>query len=461
MKRGFCEMEKLEQILKSCNSFVWGVPMLVLLFGTHIFLTFRLRFIQRHVGKGIKLSVTVDDGSKGSISQFGALATALAATIGTGNIIGVSTAVALGGPGAVLWTWLTGVFGIATKYSEALLSVQFRQHKEDGSVVGGPMYVIEKGLGQKWLAVLFALFTVFATFGAGCTVQSHAISGVVENTFGLNPAISGAVVTLLVGMVIMGGIQSISKVCERLVPFMSLFYILSCIVILFINRATIIPALQLIISSAFTAKAAAGGFVGSTLMTACRYGVARGLFSNESGLGTAPIAAATAQTKNPVRQALVSMTGTFWDTVIVCAMTGVVIVSSALHVPGAFEGIADDEFVQTAFAQLPGVGSYVLTIALAVFAFTTILGWSYYGERCMEYLFGKKSVIIYRIVFLIILFIGSVVSLGIIWEFSDLTNGLMAFPNLVALLLLSGTIVKTTKHFLWEDHLEEQWKEEA
>lgn len=461
MKRGFCEMEKLEQILKSCNSVVWGVPMLVLLFGTHIFLTFRLRFIQRHVGKGIKLSVTVDDGSKGSISQFGALATALAATIGTGNIIGVSTAVALGGPGAVLWTWLTGVFGIATKYSEALLSVQFRQHKEDGSVVGGPMYVIEKGLGQKWLAVLFALFTVFATFGAGCTVQSHAISGVVENTFGLNPAISGAVVTLLVGMVIMGGIQSISKVCERLVPFMSLFYILSCIVILFINRATIIPALQLIISSAFTAKAAAGGFVGSTLMTACRYGVARGLFSNESGLGTAPIAAATAQTKNPVRQALVSMTGTFWDTVIVCAMTGVVIVSSALHVPGAFEGIADDEFVQTAFGQLPGVGSYVLTIALAVFAFTTILGWSYYGERCMEYLFGKKSVIIYRIVFLIILFIGSVVSLGIIWEFSDLTNGLMAFPNLVALLLLSGTIVKTTKHFLWEDHLEEQWKEEA
>lgn len=454
-------MEKLEQILKSCNSFVWGVPMLVLLFGTHIFLTFRLRFIQRHVGKGIKLSVTVDDGSKGNISQFGALATALAATIGTGNIIGVSTAVALGGPGAVLWTWLTGVFGIATKYGEALLSVQFRKHKEDGSVVGGPMYVIEKGLGQKWLAVLFALFTVFATFGAGCTVQSHAISGVVENTFGLNPAISGAVVTLLVGMVIMGGIQSISKVCERLVPFMSLFYILSCIVILVINRATIIPALELIISSAFTTKAAAGGFVGSTLMTACRYGVARGLFSNESGLGTAPIAAATAQTKNPVRQALVSMTGTFWDTVIVCAMTGVVIVSSVLHVPGAFEGIADDEFVQTAFAQLPGIGSYVLTIALAVFAFTTILGWSYYGERCMEYLFGKKSVIIYRITFLIILFIGSVVSLGIIWEFSDLTNGLMAFPNLVALLLLSGTIVKTTKHFLWEDHLEEQWKEEV
>lgn len=454
-------MENLEQILKSCNSFVWGVPMLVLLFGTHIFLTFRLRFIQRHVGKGIKLSVTVDDGSKGSISQFGALATALAATIGTGNIIGVSTAVALGGPGAVLWTWLTGVFGIATKYGEALLSVQFRQHKEDGSVVGGPMYVIEKGLGQKWLAVLFALFTVFATFGAGCTVQSHAISGVVENTFGLNPAISGAVVTLLVGMVIMGGIKSISKVCERLVPFMSLFYILSCVVILFINRATIIPALQLIVSSAFTAKAAAGGFVGSTLMTACRYGVARGLFSNESGLGTAPIAAATAQTKNPVRQALVSMTGTFWDTVIVCAMTGIVIVSSVLHVPGAFERIADDEFVQTAFAQLPGVGSYVLTIALAVFAFTTILGWSYYGERCMEYLFGKKSVIIYRVAFLIILFVGSVVSLGIIWEFSDLTNGLMAFPNLVALLLLSGTIVKTTKHFLWEDHLEEQWKEEA
>lgn len=452
-------MQVLENIVKSCSDFIWGVPMIVLLFGTHLFLTFRLRFIQRYTGKAIKLSVTPDSGSKGDISQFGALATALAATIGTGNIIGVSTAIALGGPGAVLWCWLTGVFGISTKYAEALLAVKFRTKNEKGQIVGGPMYTIEKGLKCKWLAVVFAVFTVFATFGAGCTVQSHAISGVLESTFHIPAAVSGLVITIIVGIVILGGIQAISTVCEKLVPFMSLFYIAGCLIILFINRSYIIPAVLLIVESAFTTKAAAGGFIGSTILMACRYGVARGLFSNESGLGTAPIAAACAQTKNPVRQALVSMTGTFWDTVIVCAMTGIVIVSSVLHIPEQFAGVADDGYTQIAFSQLPGIGGYILAISLTIFAFTTILGWAYYGERSMEYLFGFKSTWVYKIVFLIILYIGSVTSLGLIWSFSDLMNGLMAFPNLIALLLLSGIVVKETKYYLWENRLDETAEE--
>lgn len=449
-------METLETIIKSCSNLIWGLPMIVLLFGTHIFMTIRLRFIQRHTFRAIKLSLKPDAGSEGEISQFGALATALAATIGTGNIVGVSTAIALGGPGAVLWCWLTGVFGIATKYSESLLAVRYRTRNRKGAVVGGPMYAIERGLHCKWLAVVFAVFTVLATFGAGCTVQSHAITGIIEKTFHIPAAVSGLVVTAITAVVILGGVKTISRVCEKLVPFMSLFYILGCLAILVINRDYLIPAIVLIVKSAFTTRAAAGGFIGSTVLIACRYGVARGLFSNESGLGTAPIAAASAQTKNPVRQALVSMTGTFWDTVVVCAMTGIVIVSSVLHVPGAFENVAEDAYAQVAFAQLPVVGSYILTIALTIFAFTTILGWSYYGERCMEYLFGTKSILLYRIVFLIILFVGAVTSLSLIWSFSDLMNGLMAFPNLVAILLLSKVIIRDTKHYLWENHLDEE-----
>lgn len=448
-------MQALETIIGNLSSFVWGVPMLVLLVGTHIYLTIRLKFVQKHTFKAIRLSVAVDEGTQGDITQFGALATALAATIGTGNIIGVSTAVALGGPGAVLWTWMTGVVGMATKYSEALLAVKYRHRNEEGHYVGGPMYAIEKGIKKKWLAVVFAVFTVLATFGAGCTVQSHAITGIVESTFHIPAWISGLVVTVLVGMVVMGGVKKIASVCEKLVPFMAFFYVIACIIIIVINREYVVAALVLIFQSAFTTKAAAGGFVGSTMIIACRYGVARGLFSNESGLGTAPIAAAAAQTKNPVRQALVSMTGTFWDTVVVCALTGIVIVSSMLHMPSRFVGAGDDQLVENSFAMLPGAGKYVLAIALAVFAFTTILGWCFYGEKCMEYLFGLKSVIYYRIIFLIILYVGSVVSLAIIWNFADLMNGLMAFPNLVALLLLSGIIVKETKHYLWENHLDE------
>lgn len=448
-------MQSLTALVSACSNFIWGVPMLVMLFGTHLFLTVRLRLVQRHIPKAIRLSLSPDEGSQGEISQFGALATALAATIGTGNIIGVSTAIALGGPGAVLWCWLTGVFGIATKYGEALLAVKYRTRGKSGAIVGGPMYNIERGLGWKWLAVIFAAFTVLATFGAGCTVQSHAITDVIHTTFGVAPAISGLVVTAVTAVVILGGVKAIAKVCEKLVPFMSLFYILGCIAILVLNAPYLGQALALIVKSAFGFRQVAGGFAGGAMMAACRYGMARGLFSNESGLGTAPIAAATAQTKNPVRQALVSMTGTFWDTVIVCAMTGIVVVSSMVKQPELYQGASDDAMTRLAFANLPA-GQIVLALALSVFAFTTILGWSYYGERCVEYLFGPKGIPVYRLVFLVVLFIGAVANLDLVWSFADLMNGLMAFPNLISVLLLSGVIVAETRHYLWENRLDEQ-----
>ena len=448
-------MQSLTALVSACSNFIWGVPMLVMLFGTHLFLTARLRLVQRHIPKAIRLSLSPDEGSQGEISQFGALATALAATIGTGNIIGVSTAIALGGPGAVLWCWLTGVFGIATKYGEALLAVKYRTRGKTGAIVGGPMYTIERGLGWKWLAVIFAAFTVLATFGAGCTVQSHAITDVIHTTFGVAPAISGLVVTAVTAVVILGGVKAIAKVCEKLVPFMSLFYILGCIAILVLNAPYLGETLALIVKNAFGFQQIAGGFAGGAMMAACRYGMARGLFSNESGLGTAPIAAATAQTKNPVRQALVSMTGTFWDTVIVCAMTGIVVVSSMVKQPQLYQGASDDAMTRLAFANLPA-GQIVLALALSVFAFTTILGWSYYGERCVEYLFGPKGIPVYRLVFLVVLFIGAVANLELVWSFADLMNGLMAFPNLLSVLLLSGVIVAETRHYLWENRLDEQ-----
>ena len=448
-------MNAIVSFLNWLDGFIWGIPMIVLLLGTHLFMTVRTGFIQRKTFTGIRLSVTRDPDSPGDVSQFQALTTALASTIGTGNIIGVSTAIALGGPGAVLWCWLTGVFGIATKYGEALLAVKYRTRGKSGAIVGGPMYNIERGLGWKWLAVIFAAFTVLATFGAGCTVQSHAITDVIHTTFGVAPAISGLVVTAVTAVVILGGVKAIAKVCEKLVPFMSLFYILGCIAILVLNAPYLGQALALIVKSAFGFRQVAGGFAGGAMMAACRYGMARGLFSNESGLGTAPIAAATAQTKNPVRQALVSMTGTFWDTVIVCAMTGIVVVSSMIKQPALYQGASDDAMTRLAFANLPA-GQIVLALALSVFAFTTILGWSYYGERCVEYLFGPKGIPVYRLVFLVVLFIGAVANLDLVWSFADLMNGLMAFPNLISVLLLSGVIVAETRHYLWENRLDEQ-----
>lgn len=449
-------MQNSEQILQNISSLVWGLPMLILLIGCHIFLTFRLKFIQRYIGKAIKLSITSDEEGHGDINQFGSLATALAATIGTGNIIGVSTAIALGGPGAVFWTWITGILGMSTKYAESLLSMQYRQKNKVGNFVGGPMYVLEKGLNMKILAVLFAVFTALATFGTGCAIQSKAISEIIKFTFNVPLIISGIIITVCAALVILGGLNNISKVCEKLVPFMALFYVGGSLIILILNIQYLPNTIVLILKSAFTTRAAGAGFVGSTMITACRYGVSRGLFSNESGLGTAPIVSASAKSKNCVRQALVSMSGTFWDTVIVCAMTGLVLVSSIVKNPIAFENVANDKLTGIAFQNLGAVGGIILAISLAIFAFTTILGWCFYGERCVEYLFGIKAIKYYRILFLITLFMGTVFSLDIVWSFSDITNGLMAFPNILSLLLLTPLIVSKTRYFLWENRLEEK-----
>ena len=447
-------MQAVHNVIIWFDSYLWGPPLLILLFGTHLFLTFRLRFIQRYIGTGIKLSLSKDKTGEGDVSQFGALTTALAATVGTGNIVGVATAITLGGPGAVLWMWLTGVFGIATKYSEALLSVKYRVKTSDGTMLGGPMYALEKGLNMKWLAVLFCIFTALASFGIGNMTQANSIASLASTTLHLSPYITGAIMMVLTGIVVIGGIKSIANVCEKLVPSMAVFYVIGCIIILFMNGAYVGPAIALIVKSAFTPTAAGGGFIGATIMMAARYGIARGLFSNESGLGSAPIVAAAAQTKNPVRQALVSSTGTFWDTVVICLMTGLVLVSTILKYPGISDGLNGAEVTNAAFNQIPVVGPIVLTIGLFTFVFSTILGWSYYGERAVEYLFGKKGIKPYRLIFTVVVYIGSVASLPLVWDFADAMNGLMAIPNIVALLLLSGVIVKETKEYLWDGNLD-------
>lgn len=446
-------MQSFSDIIGAISNFLWGWPMIILLLGTHIFLTLRLAFPQRKIFTAIRLSVTRDKGAKGDVSQFGALATALAATIGTGNIIGVATAVALGGPGAVLWCWLTGVFGIATKYSEGLLAIKYRVKMPDGTMLGGPMYALERGLKLKWLAILFAFFTACAAMGIGCSVQSNAIATLCDNTLGVAPWITGVVLTLLVAAVVLGGVKSIARVCGMLVPFMALFYVLGCIYILIVNGHYVWPAVKLICQAAFSPEAAGGGLVGGTVIMAARYGIARGLFSNESGLGSAPIVAAAAQTRNPVRQALVSSTGTFWDTVVICALTGLVIVSSIIAYPDISyqDGAA---LTRVAFSKIPFVGTPLLTIGLITFAFSTILGWCYYGERAMLYLTGTRWMQAYRIVYIIVAFLGCVINLQVVWNLADCMNALMAIPNLVSLILLSGVLVRETKHYLWNDNLD-------
>ena len=440
-------MEWIDHFLTELSNFLWGWPMIIMLLGTHVFLTIRLRFPQRHIFKAIRLSVKRDPNAEGDVSQFGSLATALAATIGTGNIIGVATAIALGGPGAVLWCWLTGVFGISTKYAEGLLAIKYRVKTPSGKMLGGPMYALEKGLGWKWLAILFALFTSIAAFGIGNTVQANAIATVVNESYGISPWISGSFVCLMTAAVVLGGVKSIARVCSMLVPFMAALYVLGCLYILVVNAAYLWPALCLIVEAAFTPEAAGGGFIGSTVMMAARFGIARGLFSNESGMGSAPIVAAAAQTRNPVRQALVSSSGTFWDTVIICALTGLVIVSSVLAYPDIdFSNGAT--LTKDAFSKIPVIGRPLLTFGLLTFAFSTILGWCYYGERAMEYLKGKRWVLGYRIFYIIAVFLGSVMNLAVVWNLADCMNALMAIPNLVSLLFLNGVIVHETQSYL-------------
>ncbi len=454
-------METLLKLTEQVSAFVWGLPMMILLLGTHLFMTFRLKFPQRKIWTAIKMSVQKDDKANGDVSQFGALATSLAATIGTGNIIGVATAVSLGGPGAVLWCWMTGVFGIATKYSEGLLAIKYRTKTQDGRMLGGPMYALQNGMNMKWLAVLFCVFAAVASFGIGNTVQANAISENLALVMDgqMSPEhtkmVTGFLLAALVGFVIIGGVKSIARWCATLVPMMALLYILGCIYILCVNHSYLGEAISLILSEAFSMKAAGGGTAGTMVMLAARYGIARGLFSNESGMGSAPIVAAAAQTKNPVRQALVSSTGTFWDTVVICAITGLVIVSSIIANP---EISQEDGGMLTkkAFGMIPYAGTPILTFGIITFAFSTILGWSYYGERCMEYLAGKRSIVFYRIVYILLVYAGSTMSLALVWNLADIMNALMTLPNLVSLLLLSGVIAKETQHYLWEKNLDEE-----
>ncbi len=451
-------MNTINDFFLLLSSLLWGWPMIILLLGTHLFLTFRLRFPQRKLFTGIRLSVSKDSKAQGDISQFGALATALAATIGTGNIVGVATAVALGGPGAVLWCWLTGIFGMSTKFAEGLLAVKYRIKGDDGHTYGGPMYALERGLNMKWLAILFAVFTALASFGIGCTVQANSIALLTKETFGVPTWIAGIVISLLAATVIIGGVKSIARVCTILVPFMAVFYIIGCLFILYMNGDYVWPAIKLIVESAFNPSAAGGGFLGATVIMAARYGIARGLFSNESGMGSAPIVAAAAQTRNPVRQALVSSTATFWDTVIICAMTGIVLVSSILAYPD-IDYANGATLTKLAFSKIPYIGAPLLTFGILTFAFSTILGWSYYGESAVNYIEKRHTNRFYRILYIVALFFGSIINLDIIWNIADCMNALMAIPNLVALLLLSGVAASETKKYLWDNRLEEDMEE--
>lgn len=462
--------DAISAVMNSFNDFLWGWFMIILLLGTHIFLTIRTKFVQRKTFKAIKLSVTKDPDSDGDISPFQALATALASTIGTGNIIGVGTAIALGGPGAVLWCWLTGVFGIATKYSESLIGVKYRVKTSDGRMLGGAMYALERGFKFKTLgkilAVLFALFALLASFGIGSGVQVNAISNIMNNTFDLGTVnlfgqdasvisiIVGVLVAAITAVVIFGGIKSISRVCELLVPFMAVFYVLGCLIILGMNFDVLGKTFEMIFQDVFSLKSVAGGFLGSSLMLAARYGIARGLFSNESGMGSAPIVASAAQTRNPVRQAMISSTGTFWDTVVVCLMTGLVLVSSIIKNP-AIDVSDGGDLTYKAFQQIPVIGTPILVIGIAAFAYSTILGWSYYGERCVEYLFGRGGMIPYKLIFVFILLIGPVIKLDLVWTMADIFNALMSIPNLIAVVVLSPVVVKETNYYLYGNRLDE------
>ncbi len=457
-------------IIDAIDAAVWGPPMILLLLGSHVFLTIRTGFIQRKLFKAIKLSVTKDPDAEGDISQFGALCTALSATIGTGNIVGVATAIMSGGPGAVLWMWLTGVFGIATKYSETYVAVKHRVKDHEGKMLGGAMYAWKRAFTKNgvtpWWATLgagaFALFAAIASFGIGSAVQSSSMTGVIEANFPGIPSWGiGLAIVIMVSVVIFGGVKVISRVCEMLVPFMALAYAWGCIVILGMNFEYLLPAIQMIIESAFNPQAAFGGLLGSGVMAAIQFGCARGLFSNESGMGSAPIVASAAATRNPARQALVSMTGTFWDTVIICALTGLVLVSTMIGHPEVISQIEAGsiakgaELTSVAFASIPYVGTPVLVLGMVLFSYSTILGWSYYGNRCVTYLFGKHAIKPYQVIYVIAAFLGAVGVADVVWTVSDITNALMAIPNILVVLALSGLVAKETKHYVYEDNLDE------
>ena len=464
------------EILNAIDSFVWGPVMIAFLLGTHVFLTFRTGFIQRKLPQAIRMSVKGDPSGKGDISNFGALATALAATIGTGSIVGVATAIIAGGPGAVFWMWIAGIFGIATKYVEVYASIRYRVRDRNGQMLGGAMYVWERafkradGTTPWWAklgAVAFAGFAIIATIGTGSAVQASAMSGIITSSIPAVPNWAVAIVIVIaVSVVVFGGVRSISRVCEWLVPFMAVAYALGCFVIMALNFSTLGDAVMLVLECAFTPKAAFGGAVGSGLLMALQFGCARGLFSNESGLGTAPIVAAAARTRNPSEQALIAMTGTFWSTVVICLITGIVLVSTMIQYPDIQADIMANptlytgaELASAAFAKIPYLGPAVLVLGMVSFSYSTILGWSYYGNRCVTYLFGSKANIPYQIIYVIVAFLGAIGVGDVVWTISDIGNALMAIPNIIAILLISGLIARETKHYVYDGNLDEPFDE--
>ena len=437
-------VDTLTALCGTIGGYIWGPALLTLLVGTGLYLTIRLSGVQfRMLPYALKLAFSrnQDDKSAGDISQFQSLMTALAATIGTGNIAGVATAVVLGGPGAIFWMWLTALAGMATKYAEGLLAILYRVRDESGQMAGGPMYYIERGLNMKWLAMAFAFFGMIAALGTGCSVQSNSVAHAIESSFGISPWITGMILTLITALVMLGGIHSIARVAGVIVPGMALLYILGGLTIIFTNLELLIPALRLIFDDAFTGNAVAGGALGTVI----RYGIARGLFSNEAGLGTAPIAAAAAKTDHASKQALVSMTGTFIDTIVVCSITGLALVMGGLYTSG-LNGAALTS--QTFNVLLPGPGGWIVTIGLIFFSYSTILGWSFYGEKCTQYLFGSGSIKVYRLIYISFVMLGTIVSLDLVWAVSDVFNGLMAIPNLIGIILLSGDVARETKQLI-------------
>lgn len=440
--------ETILSLLSKLDGIIWGLPLILLLLGTGIYLTAILKGLQfRALIPALYLAfIKRNEEGEGDISHFQALMTALSATVGVGNIAGVATAIAVGGPGAMFWMWITGLLGMATKYSEAVLAVKYRETDKLGTMSGGPMYYISKGLGLKWLGMLFAVFASLATFGIGNMVQSNSVADAMQTAFGISPWISGLVMCVATGLVIVGGIKSIARATSAIVPFMLTFYVVGAGIVLFEYRENIPGAFSLIFSHAFSPSAAAGGFIGSTISQTVRIGVARGIFSNESGLGSSPIAAAAAKTKNPVGQALVSMTQTFIDTIVICTITGIVIISSGFWTSGETgAGLTALAFESRIPAE---AGAAILGISLAFFAYSTLLGWCYYGEKSIEYIFKERAVKPYRVVFTLAVLAGAVVKLELVWTFADVMNGLMAFPNLVGLLGLSKVVVDETNKYL-------------
>lgn len=427
-------------ILNRMNDFIWSLPLLALLMGTHIYFTCKLRFPQRNLWYAIKLSMGKADNTDQNLSPFSALATTLAATLGTGNIIGVSTAVALGGPGAIFWCWITGILGMATAYSECYLSVLFRQRRSDGAYVGGPMYVLKNGLHNIFLGRIYAACTLVAAFGVGCTTQANSVTQAATSTFHISPHLVGIVLAFLTGIVILGGVKSIANICERMVPAISFVYLFGCLLLLLLYYRQLPAAICLILKDAFSFTSVAGGMAGGTLQHAVRYGIARGLFTNEAGIGTSAIAAAASHTQHPRIQAYVSMTAVFWDTVVMCLITGFVIVANMLYDPGSVVGAAETDLTAAAFSHLPYVGNAFLTVSLAAFAITTLIGWSYFGEKATEYLMGNKGIPYYKLAYILMIYFGAIIPMNLVWECTDLINALMVLPNVLALYLLRNQI---------------------